>query len=149
VVAEVLRQKRQRMPEDQRATEELYDEARLDVLDGDFARAEARLGEALARVTANDSAEAHARYAGTRVALLLGAGLDRQAAAVAAEHLAREAAWMRASSPAHFVDPTVLMLRARRRAGAIDAAEFASRRDAWLADARARKGTLSETAVWV
>jgi tetratricopeptide (TPR) repeat protein len=147
VLAEVLHQKQQYVPVALRDTERLYDEARLDLLAGDFARADRELADALDRLNAKDTAEAHAAFAGLRVATSLEVGDEREAAAMASDYQQRAEAWMRASSPTplYGTDSTVLMLRVRERAGELSAAAYALQRDAWV---RRMASTASRSSIW-
>jgi tetratricopeptide (TPR) repeat protein len=146
--SEVLRQMRAGMPPAQREAQELYDEARLDVFEGDFATADRRLVRGLERVGAGDTAEAHARYAGLHVAVLLESGRDGDAAAASADYLGRAAAWARATSPPPFEDPTVSMWHARMRAGQVSTQEYAAEQNRWFLQMTERAGPVERSDAW-
>ncbi|MRG94013.1 serine/threonine-protein kinase [Polyangium spumosum] len=114
------------------------------IVSGDFEAAE-QIARELERDIAGESLEEkHIVPALALVQLYEETGQDKRAAEVAERFLAQRSAWTRPVVQTAWWDPTVAFLEAKRRGGALDAAQYTSARDAWAGGA----GDPKQAAVW-
>jgi tetratricopeptide (TPR) repeat protein len=151
-VEEAIRQRSRRLGEERSRTK-LHWERQLAELKGDFAAAEKALNDQ--RDFAKENSLARRDYAAAASALVelyQETGRDADAAAVAADFLAKEEAWAPDRTAPHVIvdtDPVPKLLAAELRAKTIDKAAFEVARDAWVAKWKARVGAHFLRNVWI
>ena len=149
-VREALRQKWDLYPPGKRAARELYDRAQLDLATGDFVSAERRAKELERLVEAATTDLEHAEAANQLLDVYAETGRTDRAADVADAFLKRRDVWIATSpigeNPVQAVVPRLLAVSAR--GGRITAADFETKRDAWLTDSQARISPLWAKELW-
>jgi serine/threonine-protein kinase len=131
VVREMIQQTNLSEPAHVAEAWSLVDNARLDVLRGDFAGAEQRARKLAALVGDQPDAGLRSGPAWLLAQLYLEEGRNAEADRVAADYLTRAVAWT--PIPSRLVDAVPTLLGVRRRAGGIGAAEHEKQLRAWLA----------------
>ena len=136
VVLEALRQRWSRLPPAARTRVELEESMHLEMLSGDFARAE-ELARELEQVLATvDEEQSHADLARDLTAIADETGRVPAAGRIAQQFLAKRDAWTRSVMNEDYgiaKDVAMRMYAAERRAGMLSKGELEAKRATWLA----------------
>jgi serine/threonine-protein kinase len=138
------------MPSRRQVTE-LSDRVNVDTLRGHLGDAEQEARELEGAVADDPGSGSHAHVAYVLALLELEMGRTADAAATAQTYLDRVPTWIpdpSGNDETILVDPTPLMAAIVRRAGRDDAAGERRRRDAWIAETRARTAPFFQRAMW-
>ncbi|WP_394833568.1 protein kinase [Pendulispora rubella] len=115
-------------PEDQRERHRRWNEARFNVLAGNFALAEQAVQSWGALIATADYEDDHGYFADFQFAFLLELGQRELVGELASAFLAKRDAWLTSS----YYDWEILPLRAKYLAGAMPREAFTRQRQAWL-----------------
>jgi serine/threonine-protein kinase len=151
-VEEAFRQRWQRLAEPKRTQMQGIEQASLAALTGDLAAAEKQARAILERAAGTPSFEVHARPTLLLVDVLTEAGRSADAAAIAADFLARRSAWPTSllqtgtlDMELDLVEPRLLF--AARRGGRLSEAEWRAARSRWVSSVRSA-GLVEPHVVW-
>ncbi|MFO0756881.1 MAG: protein kinase [Byssovorax sp.] len=133
IILEAQRQKWPLVSEARRRGIEIVDRADLEVAEGRFDLAEARLLAGLPEIEANPGEDLHNRFASRLIYLYKETGQLDRAARVAADYLKRKDAWQ--SLPE--MDSTLVMLYVMARGGLLSHKELVEKRARYVAEAKA------------
>ncbi len=128
-VEEVLKRRRELLPQDERAMGAVADRLSLALLDGRFDAAMHAAQELEDHLPTSASRARHADFALRRALILFELGRVKEASAVAEDFLARMDAWQ---APPLSSDPSIDFFEFLFRAGKLDRASFVERRSRWL-----------------
>jgi serine/threonine-protein kinase len=151
-VYDALVQRWARLSEPVRRREQLLEQARLDILNGDFGGAEAKVLELTHLVEADPDLEPHVVPALLLAYLMLETGREAKAGEIAGDVLARKSAWEANRSFLRFNlrthDFELRMLQVERIAGVLPESEWTAARARWMDSARSANIMASED-IWV
>jgi serine/threonine-protein kinase len=151
-VAALIRQEAGRAPAELQPGFEFLGLAALDVLSGDFDAMRRRAKEFEHAIASFPEARWHAAAALWNVSAALESGRTEEASAVVADYFHRKDAWQtegRGDDLAISRDPTPFLLVAGRRVGWMTAADFETRRKAWVDTWAARGQADLQPFVWL
>ncbi|MFO0756474.1 MAG: serine/threonine-protein kinase [Byssovorax sp.] len=144
VILETQRQKWPLVPESTRAAVEAIDRAEIDIVEGRFLDAEAKLLAGLQTLHGEPGELMHSSLTSHLIGIYREMGKLDRAAAVAADYLKRRDAWQGLPE----LDRSLGMLRTMNRGGLLSDEELGKRRDAWLEKRRSRGSRLSPWDEW-